>query len=108
MNRICRKHKGGYHIYQSVLDLLEVDNREFLVELGVSSDFRHRGIGSSLIKMSIDSSPKLFLRTSADNNDKVINMYKRFGFYTTDVFEEVEHQDINGSVSLNERLYMKN
>ena len=95
---ITETKKNGFDCFNDI----------YISELGVSKAHRGLKIGKRLVDtfMEIYKSSGIFLRTGVENNDVVINMYKKYGFTVTDMREHVENVRNDGSIGTDERLYM--
>lgn len=80
----------------------------YISELGVSKNHRRKNISKMLINQFIKLHPhqNMFLRTGVNNNDHVINLYKKYNFSVTSVREFVINKRANGEEEKDERLYM--
>jgi len=87
---------------------INIETDIYISELGVSKNHRGKKISKKLINkfMTIYPYQNMFLRTGVNNNDHVINLYKKYNFEVTDIREFVTNKRANGQEEVDERLYM--
>jgi GNAT superfamily N-acetyltransferase len=80
----------------------------YISELGVSKEYRGLKVGKELVNrfMEIFDKDNIFLRTGVENNDFVINFYKKYGFHITNIRENVKNLRCDRTIVEDERLYM--
>lgn len=105
--------KGLDHINQEIESKMKLNGINYksdiyISELGVSTQYRGKGIAKKLMDhfMTINQGKNLFLRTSIHNNDNVIRLYTKYGFKKSNIYENVMSKCVNGQHRWNERFYM--
>lgn len=80
----------------------------YFSEFGVDVNYRCHGVGKLMLNQMLNyhDGKQVYLRTAKNNNDKIINYYSRAGFNVLDVVERVFNKRVNGSIDVDERLYM--
>lgn len=83
-------------------------NDIYFSEFGVEINYRRHGIGKKMLDTMLHHhlGKKIYLRTAKYNNDKVINYYKRAGFKVIDAVERVLNKRTDGTIGIDERIYM--
>ena len=87
------------------------DNDIYISELGVSTIHRNKGIAKKLmnqfIKNNKNEGKNFYLRTGIENNDHVINFYKKhYNFTLTNITEDVFNNRSTGGMTWDTRVYM--
>ena len=87
---------------------IDPDNDVYFSEFGVDIHYRCQGLGKLMVdRMFICHKDKqIYLRTAKHNNDKIIKYYTNVGFEVLDVVERVVNTRMNGTVEIDERVYM--
>lgn len=82
----------------------------YIAELAVAEEFRHQGIGTTLVETFLKSNHRVvYLRTGLTNNDKVINWYKnKFGFYQLPITMDVNTMKNSGKYETDTRTFLCN
>ncbi len=85
---------------------IDIKNTIYFAELGVSSNFRQKGIGKKLTQSLLNSTgnQSAILRTS-ENNIKAISLYQKIGFQKLPVVQEVTQMRTSGEMTTDRRVF---
>jgi len=107
---ICAENNMDFgNLNNKLEDYIDLKSDIYFSEFIVDKNFRGYGFGTMLFKFfkSDVFNHSMYVRTSKNNNDKVIKLYEKFGFNIIDnVVQPVQNLRTNGLIDYDDRIFM--